>query len=272
LAYKEDNSPIMRPEHYRSRDLSRFLKRCKVATLEELKEAVGSQVDSTVFRKLRELTYRASYSHRGRYYTLEDVACFDEHGLWSFRSVWFSKYGTLLATVEALVEASEAGYYSGELENVVHVAVRAPLVKLFRNDRLSRELVLGRYLYLSTDGPSRKRQLSARQVRAAELSGSWLGGGVRALPDELKAAIILFHSLLDEKQRRLYAGLEALKAGHGGDQQIADLLGLHPSTVARGRCELLTSDAALDGVRRKGGGRKRVEKKRRTSSRGSNGS
>ncbi|MDT5026431.1 MAG: hypothetical protein QOE61_2857, partial [Micromonosporaceae bacterium] len=28
------------------------------------------------------------------------------------------------------------------------------------------------------------------------------------LPDELKAAIILFYSLLDERQRRLYAGLE----------------------------------------------------------------
>ena len=54
------------------------------------------------------------------------------------------------------------------------------------------------------------------------------------LPVELKAAIVLFYSLLDEKQRRLYAGVEAMKLGHGGDQQIAELLGMDPSTVAMG--------------------------------------
>ena len=35
---------------------------------------------------------------------------------------------------------------------------------------------------------------------------------------ELQAAIILFFSVLDEKQRRLYAGLESQKFGHGGDR------------------------------------------------------
>jgi hypothetical protein len=30
-------------------------------------------------------------------------------------------------------------------------------------------------------------------------------------------AIVVFYSLLDERQRRLYAGLEATKIGHGGD-------------------------------------------------------
>ena len=33
--------------------------------------------------------------------------------------------------------------------------------------------------------------------------------------DELKAAIVLFSSMLDERQRRLYAGLESLKLGYG---------------------------------------------------------
>jgi len=42
------------------------------------------------------------------------------------------------------------------------------------------------------------------------------GPGLRVLPDELKVAIVLFYSLLDERQRRLYAGLEAMKVGHGG--------------------------------------------------------
>ena len=35
------------------------------------------------------------------------------------------------------------------------------------------------------------------------------------------AAIALFASLLDERQRRLFAGLESLKCGWGGDRRIA---------------------------------------------------
>ncbi len=88
------------------------------------------------------------------------------------------------------------------------------------------------------------------------------GAGIRVVPDELKAAIILFFSLLDEKQRRLYAGLESLKLGHGGDRQIAQLLHMDPGTVAKGRRHLLQRDVGIDRTRRQGGGRVRIEKKR----------
>ena len=54
-------------------------------------------------------------------------------------------------------------------------------------------------------------------------------------PDEINAAIILFCSLLDEQQRRLYAGLESMKLGHGDDSVLTEFLGLDPHTIARGR-------------------------------------
>jgi len=78
--------------------------------------------------------------------------------------------------------------------------------------------------------------------------------------DELRAAIVLFASLLDEQQRRLYAGLESLQLG--GDRQIADLLHLDPHTVAKGRRQLLDQDLEVGRVRAVGGGRKPAEKKR----------
>jgi hypothetical protein len=83
------------------------------------------------------------------------------------------------------------------------------------------------------------------------------------MPEELKAAIVLFLGLLDEKQRRLYAGLESLKTGWGGDHQIAQLLGVDPGTVARGRRQLLERDVEMERVRRVGGGRKPTEKNAR---------
>lgn len=90
------------------------------------------------------------------------------------------------------------------------------------------------------------------------------GGLVSAdeVPDELKAAIVLFFSLLDEKQRRLFAGLESLKLGYGGDQRIAEIVGMDPHTVAKGRRELIEQDFQTGRIRKAGGGRKRVEKKR----------
>lgn len=250
----------------RMRDL---LRERKIATMPELKAALGTDVDLTVFRKLHELSYHSSYSHRGKFYTLEEIARFDELGLWSFRAVWFSEHGTLLRTCEVLVNEAEAGFATDELEHLLHVGVKDPLRKLALEERIHREKLAGRFVYFAADRATRKEQLRARQVWDTEPEEHALGAGVRVIPDELKAAIILFFSLLDERQRRLYAGLESLKFGHGGDRRIADLLGLDPSTVALGRKQLLAQDVERERVRKQGSGRKPVEKKRPKSSRGS---
>lgn len=243
--------------------LRQLLLQRKIATMPELKAALGTEVDLTVFRKLRVLAYHSSYSHRGKYYTLDEIARFDKQGLWSFRSVYFSQYGTLRRTCERLVGDAEAGYATDELEQVLHVGVKDPLRELARQGRIGREKVAGRFVYFSADAAVRKHQWRARQVGEAQPRDLSFGAGLRVVPDELKAAIVLFFSLLDERQRRLYAGLESMKLGHGGDRQIAELLGLDPGTVARGRKQLLGEDVERERVRRKGAGRKPVEKKRR---------
>ncbi len=262
-------SIIMRTEHYRARDLTTLLRKQKIATMTELKDVLGSAADITIFRKLAELSYQTSYSHRGRYYTLADIPQYDAWGLWSYRSVWFSRRGTLLATAEALVQEADAGFFVAELEGVLNVEVKGALLRLVRQQKLARASFAGRYLYCSPDTATRDAQLTARRVRDAATP---LGGRlphVDVLPDELKASIVLFFSLLDEQQRRLYAGLESLKMGHGGDQAIADLLGLDAGTVARGRHHLLDRDVTVERVRRAGAGRRPVEKKRQRSSRAS---
>jgi hypothetical protein len=74
--------------------------------------------------------------------------------------------------------------------------------------------------------------------------------------------MVLFYGLLDEKQRRLCAGLESAKLGYGGDAKVAGFFGIDPHTVARGRQQLLEQDFEVERIRRSGGGRKAVEKKR----------
>ncbi len=76
----------------------------------------------------------------------------------------------------------------------------------------------------------------------------------------LHAQINLLVSTLDERQRRLYAGLESKQLGYGGDRHMACITGLSVNTIAKGRRELDNLD--LDGrIRQSGAGRPPVEKK-----------
>jgi hypothetical protein len=216
---------------------------------------LGTNVDMTVFRKLKQLSYRSSYSHGGRYYTLDKIAEFDDNGLWCYLSVCFSQYGNLLSTLEHLITGSQAGFFANELEALLRVGVKESLLRLVKKEKIAREKVSGFYLYCASDASMRRQQLLARRVKISDTED---------FSDEVKAAIILFFSILDEQQRRLFAGLESLKLGHGGDVRIADLLGLHPQTVAKGRQELIARDIVVERTRKKGAGRKPVEKKHRT--------
>src|SRR6266536_3908538 len=251
----------MRPLSFRSDELRSLLLRSKIATLDELKQSLGTAVDVTVFRKLKPLDYLTSYSHRGRYYTLREIARFDDRGLWSQADVWFSRSGTLLATAEAFVNRSPRGYFADELAPALHVEVQDALHQLAQQDRVSRQLVSGRYLYTAADPVIQRQQLLTR--RTVEFLPMVADTSVLEVPaEEVKAAILLFYSLLDEQQRRLYAGLESLKLGRGGDRQLADFLDLDPHTVARGRYQLFSQDVEVDRARKAGAGRKPVEKKR----------
>jgi hypothetical protein len=246
----------MRTPAFLSDRLRDFLRVRKIATLPELKQALGTAVDITVFRKLKELSYRSSYSHRGRYYTLDEIPQFDPQGLWSFHEVWFSRWGNLVTTLETLVSAAPQGYFANELQLILHVEVKDALLQLVQQRRVARQQVTGLFLYCSPDATVHRRQLLARQA-LSEIPGS---ASAEVSPEELKASLVLFSSLLDERQRRLYAGLESLKLGRGGDQRLAELLQLDPGTVARGRKQLLAQEVEWERVRKPGAGRKPVEK------------
>ena len=81
---------------------------------------------------------------------------------------------------------------------------------------------------------------------------------------QLHARINLLVSTLDERQRRLYVGLESQRLGHGGDRTLAEITGLSVDTVAAGRRELETAQLSTR-TRAPGGGRPRAEKKTRRS-------
>jgi len=253
----------MRTEKYSTNDLHNYLIKNKIASISDLKKVLGTKTHKTVFRKLKKLAYRSSYSHKGMYYTTNDIAEFDKLGLWSYKSVWFSIYGTLSETIKRLTENSEAGYSVRELDDLLHVSTKETLLNIYKKKFGFREKISGVYHYFSIKPSIRKHQVLMRKSILKSISSTIIVKELDELSDKVKAAIILFFSILNEKQRRLYVGLEALKLGYGGDKIISELLGVDVHTIAKGRKELLSGDVDIERIRKASGGSKKIKKNSR---------
>lgn len=259
---EKDNIDIMRTEQYLLKNLGTYFKRHKIATIDQLQSVLGNPTERTVFRKLKSLDYLSSYSHRGMYYTLQSITTFDAEGLWSYRAVWFSRFGSLFETAKAFIEHSEAGYNAAELREALHVETKHCLLRLVRAGQVRREKLQGCYIYFCSEAKKYSSQRKTREQRNNKPLATMLVANPDLAEDEAKAVVLLFLSALDERQRRLYAGLESLKLGYGGDSYIANLFGMDPHTVSRGRRDLEKGAWDTSRLRVEGGGRSSVEKKR----------
>jgi len=230
----------------------------KIMTVDELKSTLTTQYRMTVFRKLSMLGYISSYSHSGKYYSLKRIARYNKYGIWSYKSALFSKNGTLKKTIEFLIGRSIQGYTASELNRIVKVKVEDALLELVKSKIIIRKKVSGIYIYYARPSNLSKKQELTRLCKI-QYPDEEMRPDI--LMNELKAALIIFFCTLNEKQRRLYAGYESLKIGHGGDKRIAELLDLDQKTVARGRQELLGGKVNVDNIRKTGGGRKQIKKK-----------
>ena len=240
----------MADRRIQSEDLVRVFETHKIATMDLLKRELKTSAERTLYRRLKEVTYQTSYTHGGAYFTLDRISRFNDDGLWCYKSVCFSQHGTLQATLETWVNSSHKGFYVAELQVALNASVKETLLRLFKRGRLSRQKIEGRYLYCSAKTGERNSQIRARRAELA----------AKTPDDELLAGILLFFTLLDEQQRRLFAGLESIRHGMGDDRRIAELLGVSSQTVAKGRQQLLDRDVEMHRTRKAGGGRKPIKK------------
>jgi len=153
--------------------LHKFFKKKAVADIAELCSALDTNSRMTVFRHLRREGYLSSYSHAGRYYTLLKVPTFDEHGLWYYEEIGFSKAGTLKATICMLIERSSAGYTHGELRALLRVRVQNTLNDLVVKELVDREYVGKIFVYVSNDKEKADLQLRRRQELIGQETGSF---------------------------------------------------------------------------------------------------
>jgi hypothetical protein len=71
-------------------------------------------------------------------------------------------------------------------------------------------------------------------------------------PSLIKKRMTSFYRSLNEKDRRHYAAIEAMKLGHGGIGYISQVLGCDQKTIRLGIAELESDIDPTDQQRKKG--------------------
>jgi len=213
------------------RRLQRMFRHEKVLDMSTLGGRFPSRSRRSLFRDLAELGYLTSYSHAGRFYTLADIADFDQRGLWFFRDIGFSRAGTLKQTVAIQVEEAPDGRTHAELRHVLGVRVHNTLLGLVREERVAREPFEGLHLYVSADAERAAQQMARRtegvagalRAPTAEETLEILVEALRAAPHVPQAAVVA---------KRLAARGVRVEGRHV--QQVFEAHGLQPEKKRRG--------------------------------------
>jgi hypothetical protein len=137
----------------------------------------------TARRRLKAWRAYTSYNHNGRYYTLPEIAKFDENGLWWHQGVFFSKHGNLKQTLVYLVTHSEQGLSGSELGVLLGLQPRSFLSHFRDHPALHREHAQGRWVWYSANPKTYERQ---KQMGFAHAATKRAG-----MPSDMEAVMIL---------------------------------------------------------------------------------
>ncbi len=108
-----------------------------------------------------------SFNQNGRYYTLPRIPRFDEHGLWWYKQIGFSKHGNLKQTLIQIVKDSAVGLDASQIGRLLRLAPRSFLSHFRAVAGLHRESQRGRFIYFS-DEPSILLKQKSRREQAAQ--------------------------------------------------------------------------------------------------------
>lgn len=146
----------------RTNTLKAIFEKYKVLNMNEICKALQSTSRATVFRYLHDLNHLTSYTHNGKYYTLPEIAQFDEEGFWHFGDIGFSLQGTLMNTLVHVITMSESGKTNSELEKYFRIRVQNSLQKLLKPKRIAMAKPAKSILYISPDHNIGNQQIKRR--------------------------------------------------------------------------------------------------------------
>ncbi len=142
--------------------LRALFRRKRVLNLEQIMKVVGQRSTRTAFRCLEQLDYISSYTHTRSYYTLKEIAAFNQEGFWHYGEIGFSVYGSLKNILVHLINTSDFGCTHSELEQFQKCRAHNALRELVKDEKLQRKNVDGVYVYTAAESEQTKAQLTHR--------------------------------------------------------------------------------------------------------------
>jgi len=117
----------------------------------------------SVRRFLSQVGYYSSFTHNGKWYTLQSIPRFNREGLWFYDNIGFSNVGSLTKTLIKITSRSQAGMTTEILgQKLRSRRCHTVLVQLCRSGKLQREKSGRSYVYLA--GDSRTAALQRRNL------------------------------------------------------------------------------------------------------------
>ena len=118
----------------------------KILTVQEIKSIIGKSLRTTHSR-LKQWNALTSYNKNGRYYTLPQIADFNEHGIWSYQGINFSRHGNLRRTFIYLVTSSHKALNSTEIGHILQMPPHSFLSHFSNIKGINRRKLDGRYFW-----------------------------------------------------------------------------------------------------------------------------
>ena len=205
----------------------RSFKKQKIVTIDQLASWLSCSI-VTARRRLKALSAYTSYNRNGRYYTLPEIAQFDDMGLWRHQGAFFSKHGNLKQTLVYLVTHSEHGLSGAELGEILGLQPRSFLSHFRDHPAIYRENMMGRWIWFTADPGIREQQMQARLAEGVARESR--------MPSDMEAVMILV-DLIDHPQSDVEQIARRLKSKDididvTAIRQLLDHHGLLKKTVA----------------------------------------
>jgi len=122
---------------------------------------IFEQTDCSEITIRRDISYIhaiTSYTHQGQFITLEDIPAYDNYGIWFYRGIGFTKYGTSLELIKYLINSSKGGLTKENIEEILRIKISQQIQTLLKRHILYRVKVGNKYLYLPETLARNKRK------------------------------------------------------------------------------------------------------------------
>jgi len=139
----------------------------KIQTFEQILKQVSCS-EATLRRDILRLKGITSFTHQGRFVTLEDIPKFDKNGIWFYRKVGFTKYRNSLELIVHLINNSKEGMNREQIQEILKIQIFQQIQTLLKRNELYRCKIGNKYIYLpeelARNQKTRLRLLSANNV------------------------------------------------------------------------------------------------------------